>query len=287
MILVSFSSLRADEQYNTDLVIFSYDRPMQLYALLESVQTYVTGLASVSVIYRTSSGEFAQGYDQVRAHFDNVKYMQQGQDPRADFKELTLAASFDLPHDYILFAVDDDIVTDYINLNKCIECMETYQAYAFYLRLGLHLTECYSMRGAQELPPLIQVENGVYAWRFIDGQYDWGYPNTVDLTLYRKKDVSSFFQAAQYHSPNSLEGSWANEWASVIHWHGLCYECTKMVNLPLNRVQNECQNIHMNFMGVQELLDVFNQGNKIDIAPLHKIENRSAHMNYEPTFIAR
>ncbi|MDR3550766.1 MAG: hypothetical protein P4L31_05090 [Candidatus Babeliales bacterium] len=288
-ILLFFSSLRALEPVadNTDLVIFSYDRPMQLYALLESVEEYVTGLASVSVIYRTSNEDFAQGYDQVQARFDNVVYFKQGANPRADFKPLVLKAAFESLHDYILFAVDDDIVKDYVDLNECIACMHKHKAYAFYLRLGMNLTECYSMGSAQRVPQLVQVEHGVYAWRFCDGQHDWGYPNNVDLTLYRKRDIVQNLQSLSYYSPNGLEGIWANGYHSIAHKHGLCYECTKIVNLPLNRVQNECQNVHMNFMTPLELLEKFNQQKKIDIKLLYKIQNKAAHMAYEPVFTDR
>ena len=38
-------------QAQVDLIIFSYDRPMQLYALLESIETYVRGLENINTIY--------------------------------------------------------------------------------------------------------------------------------------------------------------------------------------------------------------------------------------------
>src|SRR5205814_3273364 len=102
--------------------------------------------------------------------------------------------------------------------------------------------------------------------------------NNVDLTLYRKRNIAKYLQSLSYYSPNTLEGIWANEYHSIKHKLGLCYECTKMVNLPLNRVQNECQNAHMNFMTPLELLEKFNQQKKIDITLLHKIHNKAAHM---------
>jgi len=60
-----------------------------------------------------------------------------------------------------------------------------------------------------------------------------------------------------------------------------------MVNLPLNRVQNDFHNAHMDFMSSQEMLNIFNDGKKIDTRPLHQINNLDAHMEYEPTFIER
>lgn len=287
MFIVSLCYAQTYCQDNTDLIIFSYDRPMQLYALLESVEHYVTGIANVTVIYRTSTPDFSKGYAQVQQNFNKVTYLQQGSDPRSDFKKLTFAATFDNPSEYVLYAVDDDIVTDYIDLNRCIELMNTYKAYAFYLRLGLNLSECYALGAPQGIPPVVQADLGVYAWRFREGMHDWAYPHNVDLTLYRKSDIFFFLETQEYHSPNSLEGMWANEGRAIMYKHGLCYECTKMVNLPLNRVQNDCQNTHMNFMDPQGLLELFNNGQKIDIRPLHQIKNISAHMNYEPTFVQR
>ena len=43
---------------NADLVIFSYNRPLQLYALLESITNYVTGLDKIMVIYRSSDARY-------------------------------------------------------------------------------------------------------------------------------------------------------------------------------------------------------------------------------------
>src|SRR5271154_2417996 len=52
-----------------DLIIFSYDRPLQLYAFLESVQRYVTGIGQTSIIYRTSGQDFDAGYQIVQSTF--------------------------------------------------------------------------------------------------------------------------------------------------------------------------------------------------------------------------
>ncbi|EKD49039.1 MAG: hypothetical protein ACD_64C00023G0003, partial [uncultured bacterium] len=50
------------EQHSVDLVVFSCDRPLQLYALLESVQQYARGLAEQHVIYRATDLKFEKGY---------------------------------------------------------------------------------------------------------------------------------------------------------------------------------------------------------------------------------
>src|SRR3990167_10710500 len=47
------------------LIVFSYDRPLQLYSFLHSLQKHTTGLQEIMVIYRTSTPEFQAGYEQL------------------------------------------------------------------------------------------------------------------------------------------------------------------------------------------------------------------------------
>lgn len=268
---------------STDLIIFSYDRPLQLYALLESIEMYMTGLSTIKIIYRTSNDQFKCAYDEIKNRFSYVTFIKQGPNPKNDFKSLTIDATFKALGKYVLFAVDDNIIKDYVNVNECIQLMEKYSAYAFFLRLGVHLTYCYSANQPQATPPYVQLEPGVISWYFSQGEYDWNYPHNVDLTLYRKKDIEATIKSFNFVSPNSFEGAWATRHYKT----GLCYEYTKIVNLPLNRVQNDNTNRSMEFMTPTEMLAIFHKSMKIDIMPLYKIINESAHMVYKPVFIPR
>lgn len=270
-----------------DLVIFSYDRPLQLYALLESIEEYVTGVGETVVIYRASqTGDYQFGYQLVAERFPHAKFLPQGAHPREDFKPLTLEATFGSPSDYVLFAVDDIVVKDYVDLSECIELLEQTSAYGFFLRLGSHLDFCYTMNRKQRVPELAAVNEHVRSWVFAQSELDWGYPNTVDMTIYRKAEIKHVFKHMHYTSPNTLEGNWAGLAGSVAQRTGLCFEQSKIVNLPLNRVQHDNHNLCME-ISAQELQGKFLQGLKLDIASLFKIKNRSAHIEYQPTFIER
>ncbi len=273
--------------YKADLVVFSYDRPLQLFSFLESADRYITGLGEVQVIYRASSSDYAHAYDQVKAAFSHVTFKMQGDKPKEDFKPLTLSSTFGTPHAYVLFAVDDIIVKDYVSVEECISLLEETQAYAFYLRMGRNLDECYTLKCPQSLPIMREVKSGVYAWCFAQGQADWQYPHSVDMTLFRKKDIKSAFEALNYTSPNVLEANWAGLGLRLLHKHGLCYAQSKIVNLPLNRVQDSHNNRFMEGFPAKDLLAIFNQKQKIDISSLYKIDNKSAHMEYVPTFVER
>ncbi len=269
-----------------DLVVFSYDRPLQLYAFLESAQKYVTGIGQLSVIYRASDQAFKDGYDVVRTDFPQVTFYSQGSNPAQDFKPLTLKASFESPSNYILFAVDDIVVKDTVDIARCINALEKHDAYAFFLRLGMNLNYCYTMNQAQPVPRLTKKSGDIYVWQFNQSVLDWRYPHTVDLTLYRKKDIEGDFKTLSYSTPNRLEGAWSSRAAKILTQKGLCFERSKMVNFPLNRVQHDWKNRAMD-ISPHELLAQFNAGKKMDIVKLHGIDNKSAHMEYMPTFVDR
>lgn len=269
-----------------DLVIFSYDRPMQLYALLESIEKNIKNVGKTTIIYRASDVSYKAAYGFVGKQFPSVELVAQGTKPQEDFKPLTLQATFDSPSDYILFAVDDIIVKDTCDLATCIEMLEQTGAYGFYLRLGDHLNFCYSMNKAQAVPELANVQDDVFSWQFSRSEFDWAYPHTVDMTLYRKKDIEPALRNMEYHSPNSLEGQWASRAGQVMNQKGLCFKNSKIVNLPLNKVQKEYNNRSMS-ISTTLLLKRFMQGYKIALDPLFQVKNASAHMEYEPMVILR
>lgn len=271
---------------SADLVVFSYNRPLQLYALLESVEKYMTGLGTIQVIYRYDNQNYYEAYAQVHNDFPHVIFKAQGYSPQDDFKQLTLESVFSTPSKYVIFAVDDDVVKDYVDIHDCVTHLETTNAYGFYLRMGLNLTQAYPNQ-SQPKPPFNRINQNVYAWRFNEGFADWGYPNTVDMTVYAKKDIEAYLRNANYIAPNSLEGNWAGQAHLVIKRVGLCYGTTKIVNIPLNIVQKEWVTNNMNAYSADELLRTFNNGFKIAIEDLFKFNNKAAHMNFYPRFIRR
>jgi histo-blood group ABO system transferase len=272
----------------TDLIVFSYDRPLQLYAFLESLYKYAIDVNSVAVVYRTSTEQYDKAFTIVAEQFPEVQFLHQ--QSIYDFKTLTLQALESSSSDYIVFAVDDNVVKDTIVFHECINWLEITKAYGFYLKLGTHLDYCYTENASQALPPFTEVHNAICSWDFDLGEKDWHYPNTVDMTLYRKKDLIDIFHTLPYTNPNLLEGNWATWW--VQHKApsnvGLFYKNSKILNIPLNKVQTiNIMNRDMNLYTPKELLEIFQTGYKMDIAPLERMENKAVHTEYKPTFIVR
>lgn len=280
--ILFFLPLCASNPYSVDILIYSYNRPLQLYACLESINMYLVGCARITVIYRVSNQQFALGYEQVKNDFPLIQFMQQRKQAD-DFKRLTLTW-LQGAQQYIMFAVDDIVVTDAVDLMRCTQAMEKYNGYGFYLRLGENIVKQQMGKREQKRPPLLRVEEDMYQWTFGDATGGWAYAHTVDMTIYKKDDVHNFFKTAPYKTPNSMEAQWTYHVDK--RKRGLCFTHSKIVNIPLNRIQKDYENYAMD-ISPEQLLVIFNQGLKLDREPLRSLLVTSPHMVYEPTFIER
>jgi len=281
---LSFSQAKSD-QNTVDIIIFSFDRPLQLYALLESIETYMSGVGDIRIIYRSSNNDYENGYQIVKENFPNTIFLKQGANPKKDFKPLTMKSLRESQHGYIVFAVDDIIVKDFVDLEHAAEILRETNAYGFYLRLGLHITYCYAENKTQPIPKHNHVIDNVYSWHFKDGRYDWCYPNTVDMTIYKKDEILKEFPSFGFSNPNTLEANWHIRRKRIMHRKGLCCHHSKIINIPVNRVQNTFRNRNMNSLSPKELLEIFYKGLKVDIAALFKINNKGVHEPYNLTFV--
>lgn len=272
----TYTMQKNDHPNTVDLVVFSYNRPLQLYAFLESMQHYIKGIAHTFIIYRTSNATFDSAYESVAKDFPFAHFIKQSSSPVQDFKPLTLDCIFAFESVYIIFAVDDIIIKDYIDLSECAKILEHYEAYGFFLSLGKNLNYCYSMNRPQQLPPFME-NQGVYCWQFDQGEYDWNYPHSLDMTLYRKSDLAYLLNMLEYKSPNTLE------YALAIHadmsQKGLCFEYSKVLNFPLNMVQHDYDNLHTASYSINTLLNLFMNNLKIDIKPLYNYCNIARHVD--------
>ncbi len=276
-----------------DLVIFSYDRPMQLYAFLESVENYLLHTHRIHVIYRTTDQRFEDGFAIVFKRFPYVQRHHQGKNPAKDFKKLVLKCVFDSKSlsPYIMFAVDDIIMTESVDLTECTAALDKYKSWFFSLRLGKNITKN-TLAVTQSLEPVhVGVpngkdrKNGMFTWKFTDpsAMGSWNYPNSTDVTIYRKKDLKKFLKKTKFTNPNIMENEWHWNWQPR-NKKGLCFSNSKAINIPMNVVNPYWQSANIN-ISTWQLLDKFLNGYKIDIGKFYKINNWAPHMPYEPTYI--
>lgn len=258
---------------------------MQLYSFLESFVANAVHYENVTVIYRAFDQTYQEGYLKVQDAFPTFRFVRQpNANPQAKFKPMVLEHTFSGSAEYVTFAVDDIICTGLIDFEEGIDALESTGAYGFYYRLGKNTTYCYATDTLHTMPPMRHVGGGIYSWTFAEGDGDFDYPNSVDMTLLRKKELEPIWRQLYFTQPNTLEGAWAMHADHARQ--GLCYERSRMVNIPLNVVAT-AGNRNMKGTPPLEMLKLFMSGLKIDIQPFQGLLNRAAHEEHPFDYVTR
>lgn len=271
-----------ESEEHTDLVVFSCNHPMRLYAFLESAQAHLHHLRRLYVVYRAENEYYEQGYQTVKKDFPQVTYVNQScEDSYEDFAPLVLKTVFDRETStarYVAFAVDDDIIKGQIDMKQATQLLKKTGAYGVYFCLGRQL----------DIQPskVIPLGENTFAWQFSSGKGVWACPNSVHMALFKKEAIYPYFLCMKFNNPNILQALW-NEHADLSKV-GLYYDQSTVVTLPLSTsMKNDWFNEKGKNGSEKELLTFFNQGLKMDIRPLSKIENSEIEIHYEPQLIKR
>lgn len=270
-----------------DLIIFSYDRPMQLYAFLESIKRHMQGMRKISVIYRTSNKSFEDAYDEVKKNFEYVQFIKQQE--RSDFKPLLLKL-LEQPSYYVLFAVDDMLLVDCVDLTYCIYALKKTKSFGFFLRLGKNITYSYMNRCDMKQPFLQKVDPDVRIFRFDMGDLDWAYPFSLDMTVYPTQKVLKLLRNVDFNSPNTLERNIYNfmRRKGFKDKVGLCGKHSKIINIANNKVQEDYKfNRSGGNCDKNILLDKFKMGYRINIDKFSNKKNSSCHIEMPLDFVKK
>lgn len=272
-----------DENERVDVVVFSNNRPLQLYAFLESAERHLRDVHQMTVIYRVSSEAYDLGYEEVKKVFPNVMYLNQPSSPYEDCGPLLRRAVFDESVSsgrFVAFAEDNTVFKERVDLGFAAKKMQETGSYGFFFKLG-----CFSSLD-QDMPPTISIGNDVYAWQFSAGRGDWAEPNRVDMVLYKKELIFDDFKCMKFHNPEILDILWAER--KDLKRVGLCYNCSKAENLSLHFAKsNKTLNSPESPISGKELLFLFQQGLKMNLQQVEENMPSSGDEEPEPYFIQR
>ncbi|MBT8563237.1 hypothetical protein G6710_02045 [Polynucleobacter paneuropaeus] len=258
-------------------IIFSKNRAVQLYALMNSLLDTKIGNCNVIVIYQATTPEHALSYEEVRKLIGDQAVFYD-QNLYSSFKNCLINVLKNNQSRKIFFLVDDIIFTEKVNYRE-LEKIDSSR-YIFSLRMGAQLRYSYVVQKSQSLPQFIQNSNKYLLWHWLNGDFEWGYPLSVDGHLFNYHEVLIWASCLKYSAPNSLEIAMQNLRPYYLFKLGACFKKSVIVNIPANKVQDEVANLHGS-IHQDELLAAWQKGLCIDFKKFRGFINTSAHQEAE------
>ena len=255
-----------------NILIFSKDRSCQLELLLRSIKTYFIGWEkyTFNILFKYSSESFKQGYDKLKIEHPEFNYIQE-----TNFKAdvIRLLSPY---QPYTMFGVDDDVFKETFHPEgNVVQLLDTEENIAcLSLRLHPEINFCYTENIPTPAPAFIKTNPHTWLWKGLPG--DWGYTQSIDMTVFRTEEILPKCQALPYQNPNTFEGVLAAQQISR-PWM-TCFEKSKIINIPANKVQT----VNGNRCGTTsaELLNsMYLNGYKIDLTNIMGFKNISAHQD--------
>ena len=262
-----------------DLMIFSKNRALQLYALLESIEKYINPQHVVVNILHKYEGVHAETLPEVEQRFQSYNFIEE-----INFKnhvEEFLSTSGTTA----AFLTDDIILKEHIDILQIEQIMDSNPGVlGFSLRLGLHVYDCYALNKEQPAPAGNVYPPNLFVWNWRDAKMDWEYVFSVDGHIFRKGHLREWSSLIDYHHPNSYEESLqVCRGIRELPQSMVCHVVSRLVNLPINRVQDSHQN-RCGDIDSEYLLDRWRKGKCLDIDRYHRVLNKGVHSELELFF---
>jgi hypothetical protein len=260
-------------------IIFSKNRAMQLDLCLHSISYFCDTSLDIDVIYKTTTYAHEDSYEALKYIYSNVSFHKD-----KDFKSTLLDVIGNKNN--ILFLVDDNVFVNNFSVKTINNLLETnLHTLGFSLRLGRNTTMCYPLSRSQALPQFYRITDDSLMYRWVNADYDFGYPLELSSSVYRVKDILPILQNCEYNTPNTLEAildlnkNYFREEKNLL----LCYEQSVAFCNPINRVQtfnNNKAGINPEYSS-DSLLTKFEKHGRIAIEPFENFVPTGAHQEVE------
>lgn len=219
----SLTALRQSDpcHYKGDVLIFSEDNPLHLYACLESLFLKVEDLNDVYVIYKSYDTEFGRAYLNLKNEFPAVQFLDVCDYPGNDFASLLNEALANKRYSspFLLITDDQKVFDEKLKLHECIEKMEKTRANYFFV----------SASKKEERQKIIPIDSGIYAKQFGEERTS----NSPFMCICLKDPLA---EATRFHHVKDLAGFkslWNRQLSS--REIALYYEETKTIPLHYER----------------------------------------------------
>jgi hypothetical protein len=263
-------------------IVFSFNRPLQLDLTLTTYEKYSCqrNIKSEFVIYKASNERYEKAYTQVAKEHPNFKFIKE-----TTFK-LNLYECLK-SREFVLFIVDDCIFTKKFSIkNICTYLNICEGALGFSLRLGNNTKICYPLNTENDIPPMQNLGNGIYAFNWKEtGVGDFSYPLEVSSSVYRVSDIKPIIEGIHYSNPNSLEWVMYNYISRLARKQFLlCFEISSAFCNPINRVQTENtvnRTGTKSIYNIERLLELYETGHRINADKFDGFISTGAHQEVD------
>lgn len=167
----------SSHRYSADVVVFSEDSPLQLYACLESIYLKLSDVKTIYVLYQGSSSEFDRAYLNLKSEFPKASFLNVCDYPGHDFGSF-LTSVFKNQREgspYVLLADDHIIFEEKVDLHRCVQEMKRIHSDHFFFSLEGMIDD------HSPAPNALFMKEGLYAWQIGESSPPFG------VTLCTKK----------------------------------------------------------------------------------------------------
>lgn len=261
-------------------IVFSKDRPLQLHALLHSYLHHCRPPPRLEVLYTASSPAYLAAYEEVMTLFPDAAI---GWHRECDFAADVRALIAGLRTQGVFFLVDDMVFIRPVGFPAL--AVWPLERYIPSLRLGRNITWSHFAGAPRRQPSLESVADGLLTWRVAEAHAEWRLIS-FDGDIFLRAELEAMAGAVTFSSPNKFELALAIFLPALSLRRGLCFEQSRVVNLPLNRVQREFAN-PAGGLHPDTLLDYWQHGLCLDVDGLYNAQTSSIHEELPIRFVPR
>lgn len=243
-----------------EIIIFSYNRAMQLNTLLKSIKRHWESHSyQISILYNCSDCNYAKGYEILKRKYPNVKFVRENKSlpnyklkdflsvfnlkrfikysyvrhPKSDFRDRLIEILSQAEAELVMFLTDDSqFITDVEIEPRALNKVSSDPYHTQYsLRLGQNINNPGKVERFAERQ---------MTWSYNDpqNQRDWRYNFSVDAHIYDKKVILDLAKRILFTNPNSYE-SFTTIYCRKKGWlnKGIANMNPSILSFPINMVQ--------------------------------------------------
>jgi hypothetical protein len=275
----------SDSPSKIGCIVFSKDRPLQLHCLLSSYFEHVSSPAPVHVLFASSNSRYKRGYEALFQFFGSRLGSITEQ---KNFKKDIIDIIENLQSSQLFFLVDDIVFIRKMDLSV-LSCLPA-NTFIISLRLGKNILLSHTGLKKQMQPHFISHKKvgseNLNIWSWAQGETDWAYPLSLDGNIFATAEMISVLKYLNFHSPNTLEASLQKINRLALKRYGVCFDLSKIVNLPYNRVQTDFDNVSGS-ISTDYLLQKWEEGMAIDYRKMYNYTNTCPHELVPVEFVRR